>query len=425
MSDTSEGDPSRFEQAKALGKSGWNKVSSNYQSHAEDRLPTTIKILIALGFLISFIYTIVYFVNLGEGKEGGEETSDDSKGVCGEKCAVSWKKVLWKGFGIPLIIWASFMIVSAFWYWFRVEKKAKEMISARATAAFYSPSYVKKFLIFCLIAFGVWLLVSFGFYVLMSLGNVKIFKQKEYKQYTNKTKCKGAKKSWCKKNSVAPNSFWFFLFSLIFFFVVMVVGVVKYVKSRGPQDALCAEVQAIGDQQISNYRKSGRWGVPTSVDNLLVGNFLGSAEDPEMANTREAVSDALHQARAQNPQRCSSVYNHLQAKIRKFQVKQYTYKPWREEHGGAVTGKRKVTFQDSGRQQVVPQSGSSGGSKHSRRVIARVGGVALDDVSSNGRGGDGGGGRLLEASAATQEGAGRQNGSAPSAEDPDVQAVEL
>lgn len=352
--------------------------------HTEATLPWHVKLVLISGFLGAFLWVVIYFIKLGEGKISGSQSSDDEKkGICAERCAVSWKKVLMMGFLAPMLLWAGFMGLAAGLFAARVENKAKEMIWAKGRAGYHNAKTSKKIFSFGAIAFFVWILISFGFYAIMSLGNIKMFKQKEYHDKTTKTDCKAAKKSWCSK--VGPDTFWFFLLSLVSFFVIMVVGVVKYVKKKSPADEFCSEVEMLGEAQMQDLkveRRQNKMSNLTSVDQLLTTNYSGkSAEDFQ---TRVAVADELRNQGGAS-RRCPAVYKRLMANIKKFN-QQIVKDRWDLRKGKDIGLIRKVQMTQSknrgeiasGEVYVQPPGGASQGSGGGR-------GGGADDSSNNPR----------------------------------------
>jgi len=341
-------------------------IKGKQGSYTEGTIPGSIKFVVCFTFLFSFIWMLVYFINLGEGKASGAKTStsdDETKGTCGEKCTISLTKVLKDAFLPPFICCVVGAVVGFFLYYFLVEKKARQLIGARAAVSRHSSSSVRSLLIFLVIAFVLWMGVSFGFYALMSQGNVQFFKQKEYKDLNTKTACTGAGHHWCKKNGVAPNTFWFFLLSLSLFFIALVVGVVKYMRRLTPEDEFCKKVESIGRTQASKYKtlamaqyqKMGAFpNPPDTVKDLLVSNLSG--DDAKMdLDTRMAIANELEAQRAQDPSRCANVFNKLDALVRKFHVKK-EYSEWRVGHGGSVGMKRVINFSTAGR--AAPKRGT-------------------------------------------------------------------
>lgn len=364
MSDTPE-EGSTWSSVKSWAS---EKLEGPSTKHTEASLPWYVKLFLILGFLGAFLWVVIYFIKLGEGKISGSQSSDDEKkGICAERCAVSWKKVLMMGFLAPMLLWAGFMGLAYGLFAARVENKAKEMIWAKGKAGYHNAKTSKKIFSFGAIAFFIWILISFGFYAIMSLGNIKMFKQKEYHDKTTKTDCKAAKKSWCSK--VGPDTFWFFLLSLVSFFVIMVVGVVKYVKARSPEDEFCREADMVGEAQMQDYkveRRQNKRSNLTSVDQLLTTNYSGkSAEDFQ---TRVAVADELRNQGGAS-RRCPAVYKRLMANINKFN-QQIVKDRWDLRKGKDIGLIRKVQMTQSknrgeiasGEVYVQPPGGSGQGS---------------------------------------------------------------
>ena len=341
-------------------------IKGKQGSYTEGTIPGSIKFVVCVTFLFSFIWMLVYFIQLGEGKASGAKTStsdDETKGTCGDKCTISLTKVLKDAFLPPFICCVVGVVVGLFLYYFLVEKKARQLIGARAAVSRHSSSSVRSLLIFLVIAFVLWMGVSFGFYALMSQGNIQFFKEKEYKDLNTKTACTGAGHHWCKKNGVAPNTFWFFLLSLSLFFIALVVGVVKYMRRLTPEDEFCKKVNSIGRTQASRYKtfamaeyqKTGAFpNPPDTVNDLLVSNLSGDDDETDL-NTRMAIANELKAQRDQDPSRCANVFNKLDALVQKFHVKK-DYNEWKVGHGGSVGMKRVVTFSDAGR--AAPQRGT-------------------------------------------------------------------
>jgi len=312
----------------------FSRVGSSIKSgllhkHAGSSMPKLMMIPLVCFFIFSFFWVVYWTFQIGEGKVKGSATSSkEDHGHCAERCALPFEKVIVKVFVPPLVCAAVALIPVLYGYWMW-EDKGQELFHANQAA---STSHKKSFIIGIFVAFILWIVVSIAWYLLMSLGNVKAFKQKEYSNLTTKTACTGAKKAWC--TNVGPNTFWFFLFSLVVFFVVLVVFMIKFFFPKSIADELCDQVKWAAMKHADAMEEDVNANPPQNVSTLISGPSV-KGESAAEAETRMALGKELVEARKKDSTRCAKVYEELRRRINAWHVRRQ-FNQWVMRTGGTV-----------------------------------------------------------------------------------------
>ena len=312
----------------------FSRVGSSIKSgllnkHAGSSMPKLMMIPLVCFFLFSFIWVVVWMIQIGEGEVKGSATSSkEDHGHCAERCALPFKQVLVKVF-VPPLVCAVVALIPVLYGYYMWEDKGQELFHANQAA---STSRKKSFIIGIFVAFILWIVVSIAWYLLMSLGNVKAFKQKEYSNLTTKTACTGAKKAWC--TNVGPNTFWFFLFSLVVFFVVLVVFVIKFFFPKSIADELCDQVKWAAMKHADAMEEDVNANPPPNVATLISGPSV-KGESAADAETRMALGKEFVEAREKDSTRCAKVYEELRRRINAWHVRRQ-FNQWVMRTGGTV-----------------------------------------------------------------------------------------
>jgi len=196
--------------AKTKGQQGASSLKQSWASTGDSHIPKSAIIILAICLIGAFIWILVYFIHLEEGKKEGKEEKTSGKGECSDACAEDVRSIMKEGVLGPVILGFAGIFVA----WLIVKKQrdkyAQQHIFRRAglaTSKTFHVSYERKKIsksAFLAIAFVVWIVVVVGIYLAVTYVPLKAFKKSLYKQYTTGSACKAAKKKWCK--NAAPNS---------------------------------------------------------------------------------------------------------------------------------------------------------------------------------------------------------------------------
>lgn len=282
-------------------------VTKSYERQEDQgKIPLAAKICVFVAFAVSFLYVIIYFIKLGKATTSSTHkgrSHSQTKGVCANKCATPFIDILKSAFIAPVVICIVGISIAAIIIYAKMRSRGFEVAGGKLSNVVHSSSYRKTFLVFSLVAFIVWISVSIIFYIIMGYTNIKFLKVKEYKD-NDMASCLKAGHHWCVHAS--PEVYWFFMFTIVTFFVLLVVGVSKYMKARAPVDEICAEASMMAKNQFNKIRNT-RANAPGTLFSLI-----------SQSNERNDVKQQVMHALESDTNRCAKLRREYVLKLKDY-----------------------------------------------------------------------------------------------------------
>lgn len=287
-------------------------VSKTYERQEDQgKIPLVAKLSVLIAFGVSFLYIIIYFIKLGKATTSSNkkgQSQSKTKGVCADKCATPFFDILKSAFITPIILCIVGIAIAAIVIYAKMRSRGFEVAGGKISNLVHSSSHRKAFLVFVSLAFVVWISVSILFYILMGYTNIKFLKVKEYNGH-NMDSCLKSGHKWCVHAS--PEVYWFFMFTIVTFFVLLVVGVSKYVKAGHANDEICAEASMMAKRQFDKIKN-----VKADAPGTLVA-LIGQSNEPN--DVKQQVLHALES----DQNRCVKLRREYASKLQDYQ---YRYK---------------------------------------------------------------------------------------------------
>lgn len=264
------------------------KVSQSWQSTGDSHIPKSAVIILVLCLIGAFIWILVYFIKLEEGKEQGKEEDTKKKGVCSDACAEAPGTIFKTGILGPVILGFAGILVAYLITWKQRKRYAMRHITTRT---YHSTKKKISKTAFLSIAFFVWIVAVAGTYIAVTFIPLKAFKKSLYKD-KNAAQCKAAGKKWCKY--AAPNSKIVIIVSTVGMLAILIAAFFVFRNHLTPEQAElrdnCEQI-SIQVQQALKQDRSIAQGV--SLEQYWDNHFGTVATFEEVSGAKEACGTVL------------------------------------------------------------------------------------------------------------------------------------